>query len=83
MARQRPLGQAAALSVKALSKMLRILDKLERAKAIDRVLKMLTKMEKTVDSLEQLMELLSNIQLLSEVFSGKPKKKKKAKKKHA
>lgn len=73
--RKRPLKNAAELSAVMLSRILRIIDKLEKEKAIDRLLKMLTKVERSVDSLEQLKKFISNTQLLSEAFSNKPKKK--------
>ncbi len=65
------MGQAAKLSVQALDRLLEILDKLDDAKVIGRLLKMLTKIEKTVDALDRLMVLLDNLEIISSAFGGK------------
>lgn len=79
--RQGPLatmGQAAGLSIQALTRLLKILDKLEKARAIDRMLKILTKVEKMVDKLDQLAKLIGDLEVLSSALGGKRKTKKKA-----
>ncbi len=79
----RPLKTAAGLSVQALTRTLKILDKVEKAKVVDRLLKMLDKAENIVEAAERLMKLLANLEILASAFDMGPKKatKKKAGKK--
>ena len=71
------IKKTVGLSIAVLSKSLRMLDKVEKAKAVERVLKMLTKVEKSVDALDRLMTLLENFEILSAALGKKTKKKKK------
>lgn len=73
------IKRTVGLSITLLSRTLKILDKLEKSKAIDRMLEMLTKVEKSVDKIDRLMTLLESFEILSAAFADK---KKKTKKKH-
>ena len=70
------IKRTVGLSIEALERTLKILDKLDNAKAVERMLKMLTKVEKSVDALDRLMTLLENFEILSAALGKKTKKKK-------
>ena len=69
--RQLPVQRAVGLSIEALVRLHKILDKLEKSKAVDRLLKMLTKAEKSIDAVGRLMTVLDNLEIISSAFGGR------------
>ena len=68
---RRPLKTAAGLSIEVLERTLKILDQLDDARAIDRMLEMLTKAEQSIDAVGRLVAVLDNLEIISSAFGGR------------
>ncbi len=69
--RQLPVQRAVDLSIEALVRLHKILNKLDKSNAIDRMLEMLTKAEQSIDAVGRLMTVLDNLEIISSAFGGR------------